>query len=163
MTFGTGDHAAYGHTPLLPGILTPLLPGILIRGWGGPRCSPIPFTFAPALGMLLGAISVLLGYTAGFDIFPIGEDHNWIDCYNGGLAAAARLMWALDNRNPLSPWWYIAARKIILNYHIGLFGLRYAIGLLHALSAYCMVITVAGGQSRAFALGLSILTDGLDF
>ena len=65
---------------------------------------------------LIGALGVL-GFGAGLDISPIGEDYTWIDMLRRGDGTdAARLFWAIDHRNPLSPWWYIAARNIILNF-----------------------------------------------
>ena len=54
----------------------------------------------------------------------------------GRGAEAARLFWAIDHRNPLSPWWYIAARPIILGFDAGLLALRYAIAALLAFAAY---------------------------
>jgi hypothetical protein len=114
-----------------------------------------------ALAALLLIIATLgaLGFGVGFDVFPIGEDNNWIDMLQRGRGAeAARLFWAIDHRNPLSPWWYIAARPIILGFDAGLLALRYAIAALLAFAAYCMVVTVAGGRARAFALGIAMVS-----
>jgi hypothetical protein len=113
-----------------------------------------------SLAGLIGVIAALgrLGFGVGFDIAPIGEDNNWIDMLRqGGGANTARLLWANDHRNPLSPWWYIATRKIILDFDVGLLALRFATSLVLALSAYWMVVAIAGRQSRAFALGLAML------
>jgi hypothetical protein len=112
------------------------------------------------LAIMIGSIALLgaLGFGVGLDVFPMGEDNTWIDILQRGKGAdAARLFWAIDNRNPLSPWWYIATRTIILNFDTGLLALRYAMSAILALSAYCMVLTVAGRQSRPFALGLGLL------
>ena len=114
-----------------------------------------------ALAALLLVIATLgaLGFGVGFDVFPIGEDNNWIDMLQRGRGAeAARLFWAIDHRNPLSPWWYIAARPIILGFDAGLLALRYAIAAVLALAAYCMAVTVAGGRARAFALGIAMVS-----
>ena len=113
-----------------------------------------------SLAVLILLIATLgaLGFRASLNIFPIGEDNNWIDMLRRGSGAdAARLLWALDHRNPLSPWWYIAARKIILNFDGGLLALRYGIAGVLAVSTYYMVVMVAGRQARAFALGLAML------
>jgi hypothetical protein len=62
-----------------------------------------------SLAALIFLIAMLgaLGFSTGFDIYPLGEDNNWIDMLRRGSGAdAARLLWALDHRNPLSPWWY---------------------------------------------------------
>src|SRR5262245_11884624 len=114
-----------------------------------------------ALAVMLGAIALLgvLGFGFGFNVYPFGEDNGWIDMLRRGEGAdAARLFWATDHRNPLSPWWYITTRWIILNFEAGLLALRYATSALIALSSYCLVITIAGRRSRSFALGLAILT-----
>jgi len=114
-----------------------------------------------ALALLLLVIATLggLGFGVGFDVIPIGEDNNWIDMLQRGRGAeAARLFWAIDHRNPLSPWWYIAARPIILGFDAGLLALRYAIATLLAFAAYCMVVTVAGRRARAFALGVAMVS-----
>jgi hypothetical protein len=65
-------------------------------------------------------------------------------------------LWAIDHRNPLSPWWYIAARPIILNFDFGLLALRYGMAVVLAISTYYMVLMVAGRQARIFALGLAV-------
>jgi hypothetical protein len=112
------------------------------------------------LAALIALIAALgaLGFGAGLDVFPIGEDNNWIDMLRRGSGAvAARLLWAIDNRNPLSPWWYIAARKIILGSDAGLLALRYGIAGVLAICSYSVVVTVAGPKARAFALGLAML------
>jgi hypothetical protein len=100
-----------------------------------------------------------LGFGVGLGVFPFGEDNNWIDMLRRGSGAeAARLLWAIDHRNPLSPWWYIAARDVILQFDAGLLALRYGTAAVLSLATYCMVLTVAGPRSRAFALGLAMLS-----
>jgi hypothetical protein len=135
-----------------------------------PRASPVSRLRAPAvldgicilaalaaLLLLIAALSAL-GFGAGFDVFPIGEDNTWVDILQRGAGAeAARLFWAHDHRNPLSPWWYIAARGIILHFDAGLLALRYAMAVVLAAATYCMVVTVAGRRARAFALAVAIV------
>jgi hypothetical protein len=108
--------------------------------------------------LLLIAVLGVLGFGVGFEIGPIGEDYNWIDMLQRGPGAqAARLLWALDYRNPLSPWWYIAGRKLILNFDAGLLVLRYAIAVVLAFSSYILVRAVAGPRARPFAVALAVL------
>src|SRR5207342_1875903 len=95
-------------------------------------------------GVILGAIALLgaLGFGFGFNVFPFWEDITWVDILQRGKGTeAARVWWATDNRNPLSPWWYIGARSIIMNFEPGLLALRYAVSALLALSTYCLVLT----------------------
>ena len=108
-------------------------------------------------GLLIVALGSL-GFGVGFNIGPIGEDYNWVDMLQSGPGAqAARLLWAFDHRNPLSPWWYIAARTLILRFDWGLLVLRYAMAGVLAVSSYLLVISVAGRQARPFGLGLAVL------
>jgi hypothetical protein len=108
--------------------------------------------------LVLVAVLGALGFGVGFDVSPIGEDYNWIDMLQRGRGAeAARLLWAIDHRNPLSPWWYIAARSIILGFDAGLLALRYLISVVLAISAYALVLTIAGQRARAFGLGLAMV------
>lgn len=119
----------------------------------------IVFALASFAGFLLlvGGLGAL-GFGLGFHIGPIGEDYNWIDMLQRGPGAqAARLLWAFDFRNPLSPWWYIAARDFILHFDPGLLVLRYATAAVLALSSYLLVILVAGLRARPFALALAVL------
>src|SRR5262249_12321130 len=112
-------------------------------------------SFALAIGVvaLLGSV----GLPFGFDVFPFGEDDNWVDMLRrGGISGAAQLAWQQDHRNPLSAWWYIAARGLILNFEQGLLWLRYIMAAALALCTYAMAATV--GRSRSFALGLAMVT-----
>src|SRR6516165_9932500 len=110
-----------------------------------------PPAFADVVYILAGLVTLValiaalgaLGFGAGLNISPIGEDYNWIDMLRRGDGAdAARLLWAIDHRNPLSPWWYIAARPIILNFDFGLLALRYGTAVVLAISTYYMVLMV---------------------
>ena len=128
------------------------------------QCAPVLLdvlyvVMSLAIFILLIATLGALGAGVGLDVAPIGEDYNWLYLLQRGSGAdTARLFWAADGRNPLSPWWYIAARKIIFEFDAGLLMLRYMMAAVLALSLYCMVVTVAGRQSRLFAISLAILT-----
>jgi hypothetical protein len=116
------------------------------------------FIFA-SFALAIGVVSLLgsVGLPFGFDVFPFGEDDNWVDMLRrGGISGAAQLAWQQDHRNPLSAWWYIAARGLILNFEQGLLWLRYIMAAALALCTYAMAATV--GRSRSFALGLAMLT-----
>ena len=66
--------------------------------------------------LLIGTMLLLqgLGLQFGFQIWPFGEFRNWIELLEDGPGVgAAKLFWALDHRNGLSPWWYLAARPLI--------------------------------------------------
>ena len=112
---------------------------------------------------LAGFIAMLaalgaLGFGVGLNVRPLGEDYNWINMLQRGAGAdAARIFWEGEQRNPLSPWWYIAARPVIFGFDAGLLALRYGVSLLLASCAYYLVIVVTGRGSRPFALCLAML------
>ena len=119
-------------------------------------CLLILLSLASFIAMLaaLGA----LGFRVGLNIRPLGEDYNWIVMLQRGAGAeAARIFWEGEHRNPLSPWWYIAARPVIFGFDAGLLALRYGVSLLLASSAYYLVVVVTGRGSRGFALCLAML------
>jgi hypothetical protein len=119
----------------------------------------ISFVLASFAGFLLLIAGLgALGFGLGFNIGLLGEDYNWIDMLQRGPGAqAARLLWALDHRNPLSPWWYIAVRDFILRFDAALLVLRYAMAAVLAFSSYILVMVVAGPRARPFALALAVL------
>ena len=100
-----------------------------------------------------------LGQGVGFDVWPMGEDRLGVWAIQQPSAgSAASLTWQqLDDRNPLSPWWYVLFRTLILDLDCGLLLLRYAVGLGLALISYAFVVSVGGLRSRPFALGLGIV------
>ena len=115
------------------------------------------------LGCWLGYLVLLwllgeLGLGPGLFVWPMGEDRNWIDLLQRGDAGVtARGLWAIDHRNPLSPWWYNAFRPIILGWTNGLFLLRHAVGLALALASYSLVALWFGPGARAFGCALACL------
>ena len=99
-----------------------------------------------------------LGLGTGLLVWPMGEDRNWIDLLQRGDAGVtARGLWALDHRNPLSPWWYNAFRPLILGSTNGLFLLRHGVGLALALASYALVALWFGQRARAFGCALGCL------
>ena len=108
------------------------------------------------LGVL--ALLGLLGLGTGLSVWPMGEDRNWIGLLRLGSAGeTARGFWQIDHRNPLSPWWYIAFRRLILAWPYGLFMLRNLVGLALAMSAYALIATWLGARARAFAATIGCL------
>lgn len=99
-----------------------------------------------------------LGLGTGLFVWPMGEDRNWIDLLQRGDAGVtARGLWALDHRNPLSPWWYNVFRPLILGWTNGLFLLRHGVGLALALASYTLVALWFGPRARAFGCALGCL------
>jgi hypothetical protein len=127
-------------------------------GIGGPSNSVVHGVALITLVWLMFLSSLLvlrwLGYEVGFAVWPLGEDRNWIEILQKGPGAgAASEFWSVNDRNPLSPWWYILFRPLILDVEPGLLLIRYATGLALALATYILVTTIAGRQAQSFALG----------
>ena len=107
-----------------------------------------------ALLLMCMALAQALNYRLGFNVWPMGEDRNWIDILqNRNGPGAARAFWQINDRNALSPWWYIALRPIILRFDAGMLIIREFVGLLLAVSAYVFLFVMT--QARTFALGVA--------
>lgn len=99
-----------------------------------------------------------LGQGTGLMVWPMGEDRNWISLLmQPSAGATARGLWAIDHRNPLSPWWYIAFKRMILGWPEGLFLLRHLVGLALALSSYGLIVAWLGSKARNFAVTVGCL------
>lgn len=99
----------------------------------------------------------LLGLEFGFSIWPFGEFRNWIGfLQDGPNFDAAKLFWAADYRNALSPWWYIAARPLIDATPAAPLILHLLAGLFVGATAYLLLAELTG--SRSFALSVGILS-----
>lgn len=107
---------------------------------------------------LMPAIFLILshfGLPFGLGIVPMGEDYNWLIILSGqGLSQKAQNFWAMNDRNPLSPWWYIAAERLYARLPNGPYLTRLLMQPVLGLSAYAMILSVTGG--RAFGLALAV-------
>ena len=113
-----------------------------------------------AWSVFVAALLVLqvLGLGVGFSVWPLGEDRAWVDILQrGGYFSTGSLFWQINDRNPLSPWWYVGLRALILNVDAGLLIIRYVVGLLLALTTYFFVVKLAGRHARMFALGVALV------
>jgi hypothetical protein len=99
----------------------------------------------------------VLGLEFGFNLWPIGEFRNWLDFLQEGPGfAAAKLFWAVDHRNALSPWWYIAARPLIDSVAAAPLILHLLTGLFVGVATYLALVALT--RSRSFALSVGILS-----
>ena len=110
----------------------------------------------------LGLIATMLvlqalGFDFGFDLWPIGEFRNWLEFLQEGPGYnAAKLFWAVDHRNALSPWWYLAARPLIEAVPAAPLILHLLIGLFVGIAAYLLMAELT--SSRSFAVSVGILS-----
>lgn len=106
--------------------------------------------------LLLWAALGALGLGASLNIWPLGEDRNWIDLLSrASIGETTRAFWSIDHRNPLSPWWYLAFKPLILGWPFGLFLLRHGVGLALALSTYALAVLLIGPAARRFAIAVA--------
>jgi hypothetical protein len=119
-------------------------------------CSLILGTWSAFL--LILALLQVLGLGVGFNVWPLGEDRVWVDILQRGQdGSAANIFWRINDRNPLSPWWYIALRDLILQVDAGLLIIRYVVGLGVGLATYFLVLELTGEKARIFALGVALV------
>jgi hypothetical protein len=113
---------------------------------------------------LLFALMRRLGLPFGLRIVPMGEDYNWMLILSGeSMSRKAQNFWAMNDRNPLSPWWYIAFERIYRGFPNGPYLTRLLMQPLLGLSAFAMIYAATGGRARALALGVGLLAGGSIF
>jgi hypothetical protein len=100
----------------------------------------------------------------GLEVWPMGEDRVWINLLqNNHLAGVARGFWVINDRNPLSPWWYVAAGPIILGHDYGIYFVRKLVDLALAVITFFLIDQLGKKQHRAFALTCAILVSLWNF
>jgi hypothetical protein len=99
----------------------------------------------------------MLGFDFGFNVWPTGEFRSWIQYLQEGDGVnATKLFWAMDNRNALSPWWYIFARPLINATPAAPLILHLLVGLFVGIAAYLLLAELT--RSRPFALSVGSLS-----
>jgi hypothetical protein len=105
-----------------------------------------------------------LGFPLGLRIIPTGEDYNWLR-FLMMPTAGDRLyaFWTFDWRNPLSPWWYEAARSLYTGPPNGPYLTRLLMGPVLGTASYAMVMAATAGRARALAAAAGALSAGWTF
>jgi len=107
-----------------------------------------------ALYLVLG----LMGLDFGFKVWPIGEDLNWIAfMLDGTGSSVAQQLWKVDGRNPLSPWWYIAAEPLIRATPFGLHIVSQLVYPLLSVSIFLTIERLSRGRARLFAFSVALI------
>jgi hypothetical protein len=107
----------------------------------------------------LFAILRRLGLPFGLRVVAMGEDYNWLLILSSPNATArAQTFWAMNDRNPLSPWWYILARPLYANDANGPYLTRLLMGPLLGLSVYLMIQAATRALARGIALAVGMLS-----
>jgi hypothetical protein len=103
----------------------------------------------------------LVGVGLGFKIGPIGEDRNWIFfLQRHETHPVQKAFWEFDGRNPLAPWWYLAAKPLIEGTRYGISLVKKLTHLLVALSVYALLIAIGGREHKrlsVFAAAMSAM------
>ncbi|MCR0985788.1 hypothetical protein [Roseomonas populi] len=113
---------------------------------------------ASVASIALFALLRRMGLPFGLRIIAMGEDYNWLLILSSPNATArAQTFWTFNDRNPLSPWWYILAQSLYTNGANGAYLVRLMMGPLLGVSSYLMVRGVADGRARGIALATGML------
>src|SRR5262249_2034875 len=72
-------------------------------------------------------------------------------------AALPKAFWLLNDRNPLSPWWYVAFSPVIEAGPSGLFLLRRLIDPFLACSTFLLIHRLSRGRHVAFPFSCSLV------
>jgi hypothetical protein len=100
----------------------------------------------------------------GFAVWPMGEDRNWLRfMLDAPGVAMTRDFWLMNDRNPLSPWWYWLFARPILAFDPSLYLLRRAVDLLVAVAVTLLVRRLLGSRGAAIALLAGILVLACSF
>jgi hypothetical protein len=90
--------------------------------------------------VILCGLASLVNGDFGLRVVPLGEDRNWLYwIVNSSVRPVQKAFWAMDGRNPLAPWWYLAAAPIIKGSAYGLYALT---KLLDLACGFCCVMLV---------------------
>jgi hypothetical protein len=114
---------------------------------------------------LLGLLQVTTHTGVGLKVWPVGEDQNWLCLMRDkpGLSLP-RTFWALDSRNPLSVWWYVAAKPLLLEKSgYGFFMVRRTMDLCCALCVLLLVYQLGRGGHGFFSFSCALITQLWNF
>jgi hypothetical protein len=114
-----------------------------------------------ALSWLLFLVSILalniLGAPVGFNVWPTGEERVWMELMQKSMGIGiAHDFWQINDRNPVSPWWYVSFRPLLLYVENGFLFARYFMSLLCAWATYLCFMEVTQGRARSTALVIGI-------
>ncbi len=105
-----------------------------------------------------------LGFPLGLRVIPTGEDYNWLKFLMMPTAGErVYAFWTFDWRNPLSPWWYEAARGLYTGSPNGPFLTRLLMGPVVGVASYAMAMAATAGRVRGLAVAAGALSAGWTF
>jgi len=110
--------------------------------------------------VFLGILQLTTNTGVGLNVWPAGEDTSWLCLMEEKTGInLPKALWALDNRNPLSPWWYVVARPLLTaKCGYGFFIARRAVDLACALSILILIHQLGRGRHDFFAFSCALLS-----
>lgn len=104
-----------------------------------------------------------MGFTFGFNILPKGEDWHWVKFINEAkkvdyLPHVAHQFWAVDGRNPLSPWYWIAISPLVVKSTYSLYFVRCLMDPVLAITMYLLISRLCRQQNPLFAFSVALVT-----
>lgn len=102
----------------------------------------------------------ILNTGVGFEIWPIGEDRNWIYLLKSGNPVQTfQEFWALDHRNPMAAFWWLLASPIIKLSDWGLHAIAQLVSPIVACVTFLTLDRLGHKKHRLFSImaGLIVL------
>ncbi len=107
--------------------------------------------------LILGVLQ-LCGLPFGFMVWPMGEDLNWIGFMRQGPGMKmTQLFWQVNDRNPLSAWWWFLASPLIEHADWGIYCVRKCVDPFLAVTTFLLLNRLGRGQCRTFAFSIGLL------
>ncbi|HSW94128.1 MAG TPA: hypothetical protein VLJ15_07240 [Gammaproteobacteria bacterium] len=102
--------------------------------------------------LLVSGILQWCGLSFGFLVWPMGEDRNWVGFINDGHGVhMTQLFWQMNDRNPLSAWWWFLASPFIRHWDWGIYAIRKLVDPFLAITTFLLLNRLGRGTSRTFA------------
>lgn len=119
-------------------------------------CRAVAACWLVQVGWLLALQAA--GAPFGFAVWPMGEDRNWLRfMLDAPGLAMMREFWRMNDRNPLSPWWYWLFSWPVLHVDWALYALRRVVDLLLAVAVVDVVRTLTRERESPWALAAGLL------
>ncbi|MEO8400902.1 MAG: hypothetical protein ABI597_03760 [Gammaproteobacteria bacterium] len=106
---------------------------------------------------ILGGLQ-LLNLPFGFAVWPMGEDRNWLGFMHDGKGLEMmHEFWKMNDRNPLSPWWWFIGSPLIYQTDWGLYLIRKCVDPFLAIITFFLLDRLGHKQCRTFAFCVAIV------
>ena len=107
--------------------------------------------------LILGVLQIS-GLPFGFMVWPMGEDLNWMRFIRDGHGIGmTHLFWQMNDRNPLSAWWWFIASPIVKNVDWGIYAVRKCVDPFLAIVTYMVLDRLGRQQCRTFAFSTALI------